>query len=635
MFSHKQKNIFIALFLVLSLLFALPLYSVKAETAESSEAAENESTENETTEESESPEESPAIEYPLTLKDSDGTEVTLDEEPKAIVSLGPNMTEMVFALGAGDRLVGRTTYCDYPAEVENIEAVGTLQEPDLEKITELNPDLILASTHVKDEVIEKFRELKIPVLSLYESEDFQGVFKMVKTLSDALNLPEEGAALLEQMQAKYDFVERSISSEEKPTVYYVVGFGEGGDYTAGGNTFINGLLEAAGVKNVAGDIEGWSFSQEKLIEADPDFIILPQWADGQFQETEPYKDLKAVKENHVLAIDNNTIDRQGPRNLDALMELARFFHADAFKETQYPVELIDSNEETLKLEKRPERIISLGPNMTEFVFALGAGDRLVGRTDYCDYPEEVSEIASVGTLMEPDLEKIAELEPDLVLSSTHVSEDVMKKLQELKIPVLYLYDEHNLYGLSQIILTLGTALDVNEAAMDLEKDVMGRILAVRYASERQEPVSVYYVVGFGEGGDYTAGSNTFIHDILSYAGFKNIAADVKDWSYSAEKLVEADPDYIIIPAWADGLFQTTAPYSELSAVKNEKVIVADNNLFDRQGPRNADAMEFLQKVLKGTDEAENSEASESVKDEEPSTDEETEEVAESATEKAA
>ena len=99
-------------------------------------------------------------EYPLTMTDTAGREVTLEAEPEKIVSLGPNMTELVFALEAGERLVGRTKYCNYPEEALEVQEIGTLQDPNFELITELAPDLVLASTHVSDDTLAKLDELK-------------------------------------------------------------------------------------------------------------------------------------------------------------------------------------------------------------------------------------------------------------------------------------------------------------------------------------------------------------------------------------------------------------------------------------------------------------------------------------------
>lgn len=262
------------------------------------------------------------INYPLEVKDSDGKMITLEAVPEKVISLGPNMTELVYALGQGDRLVGVTTYCDYPEEALEVEKIGSLQEPDFEKIAELAPDLVLASTHVGEETMKKLEELKIPTLTLYDERNLEGLHEIILTLGDALNCPTEAQALAEDCFTRIDAVRSAVNEEARPSLYYVVGFGEYGDFTAGGDTFVNDIIEAAGAKNIAADIEGWSYSIEKLIEEDPDMIVIPAWAEESFGKEAPYSDLTAVKEGRVFTIDNNMIDRQCHRNADAVEALA-------------------------------------------------------------------------------------------------------------------------------------------------------------------------------------------------------------------------------------------------------------------------------------------------------------------------
>lgn len=259
--------------------------------------------------------------------------------------------------------------------------------------------------------------------------------------------------------------------------------------------------------------------------------------------------------------------------------------------TNYPLTMTDTAEREVVLPAEPVKIISLGPNMTELVFALGVGDRLVGRTSYCDYPEEALEVQDIGTLYEPNFELITELGPDLVIASTHVSEDTLQKLNELEIPVLMLYDEEHLSGLQGVIQKLGLALNLQEEAAKLSEEIFDRIYKAP-----DLPV-VYYVVGFGEYGDFTAGGRTFINDIIEAAGGKNAAHNLQGWQYSIEQLLEADPDIILVPTWAGESFGQEAPYSELSAVKEGRVYPVDENLFVRQGPRNADAVELLAQII--------------------------------------
>ena len=124
-----------------------------------------------------------------------------------------------------------------------------------------------------------------------------------------------------------------VKDQEKPSVYYVVGFGEYGDYTAGGDTFIGKMIEMAGGKNVAKEAEGWAYSLEKLVEQNPDILICSKHFDSKagIELANGYKELSAVKEGRLYEIDNDLLDRPGTRLADGLEELARLIHPNVFK----------------------------------------------------------------------------------------------------------------------------------------------------------------------------------------------------------------------------------------------------------------------------------------------------------------
>lgn len=265
--------------------------------------------------------------YPVTVKDSNGTEVTITEEPEKIISLGPNITEMIFALGAGDKLAGRTTYCDYPKEAEAVDTVGTLRKPDIEKIISLEPDIVVASTHFSQESEEQLTDLGIQVLVLYEEHDVTGVYTMVETLGMVVNANKEAASLTAGMKDTIEKTKEAVAGREAPSVYYVVGYGENGDYSAGGDTFVHQLITLAGGDNIAKDVSGWSYSLESLLEADPDIVIVGLGEKEGFSEAENYKELSAVKKGQVFEIDRNLLDRQGVRNAEGVKALADIFYS--------------------------------------------------------------------------------------------------------------------------------------------------------------------------------------------------------------------------------------------------------------------------------------------------------------------
>jgi iron complex transport system substrate-binding protein len=273
----------------------------------------------------------PQTEYPVEITDSYGDVITLEAEPERVVSVAPNLTELMYKLGASDKLVGRSDYCDYPEEVSEIESVGSLRTPDIEKIISLEPDVVIVSTHFDEENTKKLEEVGIPVITLYEEHDVEGVYDMITILGTAINRNSEAAQCVSEMKNTIKEVVNAVEEVERPSVYYVVGYGEYGDYTAGGDTFVGGLIELAGGDNIAKDVSGWSITLEEIVEADPSIIVISEDMKEGFMSDSNYENLTAVKEGCVYTIDTNLLDRQGYRNAQGVKALAEIFHPEVFE----------------------------------------------------------------------------------------------------------------------------------------------------------------------------------------------------------------------------------------------------------------------------------------------------------------
>ncbi|NLK22411.1 MAG: ABC transporter substrate-binding protein [Epulopiscium sp.] len=270
--------------------------------------------------------------YPIVLTDAHGREITIEKEPQKIISVNPDITEIIFALGEQQRLTGKSDYCDYPEEVQNIESVGGIDNPSIEKIAELKPDIVLASRIFTREADAKLQELNIQVLILDSNQSFEGIYDTITTMGQILNVSPKAEAMVTDMKDKVQNVIDKVKDEPKPSIYYVVGFGEAGDYTAGGDTFIGKMIEMAGGENAARDLEGWQYSLEKIVEQNPDILICSKYYDAKsgIENAQGYKDLSAVKGDRLLEIDNNLLDRQGPRVAQGLEELAKLIHPELF-----------------------------------------------------------------------------------------------------------------------------------------------------------------------------------------------------------------------------------------------------------------------------------------------------------------
>lgn len=179
----------------------------------------------------------------------------------------------------------------------------------------MNPDIVIASTHFPKEAMDRLVAAGENVAVLMGQDSFQGAYDgVIRPVALILGDIDAGEVLIASMEATVDKALAVVAGFSRtPSVYYVVGFGEGGDWTAGGDTFISEMIDTAGGKNIAEDISGWSFSLEAIVDGDPDLILLPGWAEPIFKTAPVYSDLRAVKEGHTIAIDENAIVRQGPR----------------------------------------------------------------------------------------------------------------------------------------------------------------------------------------------------------------------------------------------------------------------------------------------------------------------------------
>ncbi|HDK7156710.1 TPA: ABC transporter substrate-binding protein [Clostridium botulinum] len=268
------------------------------------------------------------------------------------------------------------------------------------------------------------------------------------------------------------------------------------------------------------------------------------------------------------------------------------------KEAQKNIKITDSYGKELIFDKAPERIVSLSPGATETIYALNKENTLVGRSDFDDYPAAVSKVKSVGGVKDPSIEKITELKPDLVIGGAHFSKDTVKKLEDLGIKVAVLYGAEDLDGAYKNIMDISTILGVAEKGQTIVNAMKKKVESVENKVKSLNKPKIYYVVDFGKA-DFTAGGDTFIGKMIEKAGGDNIAKDTKGWNYSFEKILENKPEIIIL---SDKFnikknFLATDKYKDLPAAKKNKVYEIDDNMLLRQGPRQADGLEALAKII--------------------------------------
>jgi iron complex transport system substrate-binding protein len=255
---------------------------------------------------------------------------------------------------------------------------------------------------------------------------------------------------------------------------------------------------------------------------------------------------------------------------------------------------------TLALDAVPERIISLAPAHTETLYALGLEDKVVGVTEYCNYPPQAVEKPKVGSFATIDLEQVVGLEPDLVLATTmHVAETV-PALQERGIAV-FVVDPQTVAQVLDAIDRIGQITGSQEAAEALVADRQARIDAVRGKVKDAPCPRVFWELGAEL---YTVGPDTFIDDLITLAGGENVAADAdSSWpQLSVEAIVMRDPDVIVL---ADHNYGQTAEmvkerpgWEDIRAVREGNIIaITDDDIVSRPGPRIVEGLEFLARAL--------------------------------------
>lgn len=253
---------------------------------------------------------SKANEYNFPIKEE---KYNVTKVAKKIVSLAPGVTEKLYDIGMFDSIVGRTDYCAYPVEVADIPSIGTMFSPNVEKIIELKPDLVIAETHFNEKVLNKLREAGIEVFATSSANNFDDMFRFIKKLGFITDKTYEARGLVASLKNKVDrtkFVLKDVSN--KPSVYYAVGAGKG-DYTAGRDTFIAELIRTVGATNVGDVITGWTFSLEKLIETNPKMIFGPSYSINTMTSSDAYKGLSAIKNKSYFIVDENIFNLSGPR----------------------------------------------------------------------------------------------------------------------------------------------------------------------------------------------------------------------------------------------------------------------------------------------------------------------------------
>jgi len=271
-----------------------------------------------------------------TFTDEVGRTVEVSGPPRRIVSVAPNVTEILFALGLEDRLVGVSAYCQYPPEALKIEKIGGYINPSLEKIVALRPDLVIGIAEGDLRTfVDKLAGLKIPVY-IANPRDTLEVLTSIRNIGEVAFAPEPARRIVRSMEEKIRSIRDKVEGRPRPRVLHILDFNP--LISAGKGTFVDDLIRLGGGRNVAETATGKypRFSMEEVLVQDPEVILLASMKSQdpmvkQRRWWERWKTISAVRQGRIFVLDSDLIHRPSPRMVEGLEQVARAIHPEAFK----------------------------------------------------------------------------------------------------------------------------------------------------------------------------------------------------------------------------------------------------------------------------------------------------------------
>jgi len=262
-----------------------------------------------------------------------GRLVAINGTPQRIVSLAPSNTEILFALGVGEKVVGVTDWCDYPSEALEKEKVGSYDTPDVEKIVALNPDLVLVAYGTTMDVINNLVGLGLTVFGI-KTTDLDDLLDDIRTVGNITGEKVEALALTSEMESRIEAVTDETSElEERPSVFYIVWHDP--LWTAGSETFIHELIEKGGGVNMCQNITGYTtISIEEVVARNPEVIIASEWSFEWAMNETSLNSTDARQNGRIYQGDDDLVQRPGPRLVEGLEWFAYFIHPEIFEEPE-------------------------------------------------------------------------------------------------------------------------------------------------------------------------------------------------------------------------------------------------------------------------------------------------------------
>jgi iron complex transport system substrate-binding protein len=527
--------------------------------------------------------------------DDRGDEVVVNVPVTSVVSLANGLTEIICALGCNDLIVGRDSYTIFPPSVLSSPVVAE-NSLNMELLLELKPDLVVADTRYSVETVQKIRDAGVAVIIDSPSKS-ERVKTIIQNFGLILDKDAKAVELVDYMEYYENLVQErlvNLTDVDKPLVYY--------EWTKAWYSCSNGslphqmLLDAGGLNVADGSSVLYpSLSAEFVVEQNPDIIVrvIGQY-DGNVSAFQSMREeimsraglseVKAVQNGKVYVMDG--VFRTGIRQPLGLLCLAKWFHPDLFADINldavhndlvekffgvtlggtyaYPevVTIVDTTETPVTLNLPINRIACLNDGLTGVICALGCEDEIVGRPDaYEGYPRSILEKTNVGNSLTPNLEILFELKPDLVVVDSAIfyyGDETLNKIKDAGLTVI-MEDSGTPSRLTTIISNFGQILNKTERAAEILDtiDQYTSLITTRLenVTESGKPTFFLALMDYGW---LTMANGSNANDRLVACGGINIAANstVMYPELSAEYVVEANPDVIIVSAYGGSNLQT-------------------------------------------------------------------------------
>ncbi len=271
-------------------------------------------------------------EFPTTVMDATGTEVTLNESPDRIVTTAPSAAQTMWEIGAFDRVVGLTQFATYLGGAdEKTQISGEEDVVVVERVIDIEPDLVLAPNETDPNKLDQLREAGLTVFHFAAEEDLDDVFNTTARIGELAGACEGARETLDWMDAELEIVDAAVEAQDRPGAMYIFY-----DFTVGSDTFISEMIERAGGTNLAAEagIEGYApISDEVVIEQDPEWIVLNS-NDPALPNSDAINETTAAEEDQFVVVQIEHLNQPGPRNVLAVVTMVEHFHPDAYEEAK-------------------------------------------------------------------------------------------------------------------------------------------------------------------------------------------------------------------------------------------------------------------------------------------------------------